>query len=363
MDKTIAIIPGDGIGPEIMAEAIKVLKEIEAAFGHRFIYRHGVIGGAAWDLHGIHFPQETADLCQNADAILFGSVGGPVGKDSAPKWKDCEKNSILRLRKQMGLSCNLRPVQGMGNGVDLLCVRELSEDIYFGSHETTGKVGDRIAKDVMFYSEKTIRQIARQAFQFACQRGKKVTSVDKANVLDCSKLWREVVDEVSKEYPACKVQHLLVDNAAMQIAKNPLEFDVLLMPNLFGDILSDLASVWGGSLGMLPSASLNGEGLGLYEPAGGSAPDIAGMGIANPIGQILSAAMMLKYSFGMDAEHDAIVEAVEKAIAKGHRTKDIAHSKKVSTTAAMGDAIAENIRNRKGKESIYGECLRYAFCF
>jgi 3-isopropylmalate dehydrogenase len=363
MDKTIAIIPGDGIGPEIMAEAIKVLKEIEAAFGHRFIYCHGVIGGAAWDLHGVHFPQETADLCQNADAILFGSVGGPVGRESAPKWKDCEKNSILAVRKQMGLSCNLRPIRGIGNGVDILCVRELSEDIYFGSHETSGKPGDRIAKDVMFYSEKTIRQIAHQAFEFAMKRRKKVTSIDKANVLDCSKLWREVVDEVSKEYPECKVQHLLVDNAAMQLAKYPRDFDVLLMPNLFGDILSDLACIWSGSLGMLPSASLNPDGKGLYEPSGGSAPDIAGMGIANPIGQILSAAMMLKYSFGMDAEHDAIVEAVEKAIAKGYRTKDIATSRKVSTTAAMGDAIARNIRNRKEKEITHGECLRYAFCF
>jgi 3-isopropylmalate dehydrogenase len=363
MDKTIAIIPGDGIGPEIMAEAIKVLKEIESVFGHRFIYHYAVIGGAAWEAHGTHFPQETANICQNADAVLFGSVGGTVGSQGDPKWKDCEKNSILAIRSQMGLSCNVRPVQGIGNKVDVFCVRELSEDVYFGSHETSGSVGERVARDVMIYNESTIRQIAHQAFQFAMSRNKKVTSVDKANVLDCSRLWREVVDEVSKQYPECKVEHILVDNCAMQLAKNPRNFDVLLMPNLFGDILSDLASIWGGSLGMLPSASFNKEGKGLYEPAGGSAPDIARKGIANPIGQILSAALMLKYSFGMEAEHDAIVDAVQKAIAAGYRTKDIAVSNKYCTTAGMGDAIAKIIRSRKIEEDIYGAHLRYAFCF
>lgn len=363
MNKTIAIIPGDGIGPEIMAEAIKVLKEIESVFGHRFIYHYAVIGGAAWDAHGTHFPQETADICENADAILFGSVGGPVGSQDSPKWKDCEKNSILAIRSQMGMNCNIRPVQGIGNEIDIFCVRELSEDVYFGSHETSGSIGDRVAQDMMIYSEGTIRQIAHQAFQFAMSRDKKVTSVDKANVLDCSKLWREIVEEVSKGYPECKVEHMLVDNCAMQLAKNPRDFDVLLMPNLFGDILSDLASIWGGSLGMLPSASFNRQGKGLYEPAGGSAPDIAGKGIANPIGQILSAALMLKYSFGMETEYDAIVGAVQKAIAAGYRTKDIATSKKVCTTAGMGDAIAKNIRNRKIEEDIYGNAIRYAFCF
>lgn len=363
MSKIIAIIPGDGIGPEIMAEAIKVLKEIESVFGHRFIYHYSLIGGAAWDIHRTHFPQETATICQNADAILFGSVGGPVEGQASAKWKDCEKNSILALRNEMGLSCNVRPIHGIDNEVDIFCVRELSEDVYFGSHETSGSIGERVAKDIMIYSEETIRQIAHQAFQFAMSRGKKVTSVDKANVLDCSKLWREIVDEISKEYPECKVEHMLVDNCALQLAKNPRCFDVLLMPNLFGDILSDLASVWGGSLGMLPSASFNKNGKGLYEPAGGSAPDIAGQGIANPVGQILSAALMLKYSFGMEAEHDAIVEAVQKAIADGYRTKDIAVSKTYCKTAVMGDAIAKIIRNKKVEEDSYGDVMRYAFCF
>jgi 3-isopropylmalate dehydrogenase len=362
MDKTIAIIPGDGIGPEIMAEAIKVLKEIESVFGHRFIYHYAVIGGEAWGTHGTHLPQETADICENADAVLFGSVGGPISSQSRPKWKDCEKNSILAIRSQMGLNCNVRPVQEIGNGIDIFCVRELSEDVYFGSHETSGSIGERVAQDMMIYSEGTIRQIAHQAFQFAMSRRKKVTSVDKANVLDCSKLWREVVDEVSKQYPECEVEHILVDNCAMQLAKNPRDFDVLLMPNLFGDILSDLASIWGGSLGMIPSASFSKEGKGLYEPAGGSAPDIAGKGIANPIGQILSAALMLKYSFGMVAEHDAIVDAVQQAIRAGYRTQDIAVSKKYCTTTGMGDAIARIIRSRKIEEDLYGNVIRYAFC-
>ncbi len=355
MEKTIAIVPGDGIGPEIMAEAIKVLRKIEAVFGHRFVFEFALIGGAAWDIHGIHYPVQTAEICNRADAVLFGSVGGPVHEQASYKWKDCEINSILALRQEMGLTCNVRPVKGIAHSeIDIFCVRELAEDVYFGSHATTGKKGERTARDEMVYNEKTIREIAHQAFQFAMSRGKKVTSVDKANVLDCSKLWREVVDEVSKEYPGCKVEHILVDNCAMQLAKNPRRFDVLLMPNLFGDILSDLASVWGGSLGMLPSASFNREGKGFYEPAGGSAPDIAGQGIANPIGQILSAALMLKYSFGMDAEHDAIADAVRKAVAAGYRTQDIDPTSKPCTTAAMGDAIAGFIEKKQIEENFYG---------
>lgn len=360
MDKTIAIIPGDGIGPEVMAEAIKVLKEIEAIFGHRFTYQYAAIGGAAWDSHGNHFPKETADICQTSDAILFGSVGGPVNNQFSPKWKDCEKNSILALRNLMGLYCNVRPVRGIDHKVDIVCIRELSEDVYFGSHETSGEIGNRVARDEMIYSENTIRRIAHFAFQVAMSRTKKVTSIDKANVLDCSKLWRAVVDEIAKEYPECQLEHMFVDAAAMELIKNPYRFDVLLTPNLFGDILSDVASVWGGSLGTLPSASFNTEGKGLYEPAGGSAPDIAGKGVANPIGQILSAALMLKHSFGMQTEHDAIVYAVQKAIACGYRTQDIANSKKTCTTAAMGDAIVQIMRNR---EDIYDDAIRYAFCF
>jgi 3-isopropylmalate dehydrogenase len=223
--------------------------------------------------------------------------------------------------------------------VDLLCVRELTEDIYFGSHETILECGEKLARDVMFYHESTIRSISHLAFQFAESRRRKVTSVDKANVLDCSRLWREVVTEVSQEYPNCLLEHILVDNCAMQLMKNPSSFDVLLMPNLFGDILSDLASIHVGALGLLPSASLNKEGFGLYEPAGGSAQDIAGLAIANPSGQILSAALLLKYSFRMDVEHDAIVLGVKKAIDAGYYTKDFSPNGCGCSTSAMGDAI------------------------
>ncbi len=355
MKKTIAIIPGDGIGPEIMDEAVKVLDRIGSVFGHRFIFEYGLIGGAAWDVHGVHYPMQTSEICKRADAVLFGSVGGPIAEQSSPKWKNCEKNSILAMRQEMGLTCNVRPVQGMTDPeIDIFCVRELSEDVYFGTHRISGNKGARIASDKMFYTEKTIRGIAHQAFQFAMSRGKKVTSVDKANVLDCSKLWREVVEEVSKEYPECELEHLLVDNCAMQIAKNPTRFDVLLMPNLFGDILSDLASVWGGSIGMLPSASFNKEGKGFYEPAGGSAPDIAGQGIANPVGQILSAALMLKYSFGMQDEHDAIVEAVRHAIEAGYWTEDIGPCDKPFSTSEMGNAITHFIRNKQRDAIVCG---------
>lgn len=343
MKKSIAIFSGDGIGPEIMAEAIKVLEKIERAFGHRFILSWAKIGGEAWEASGIHFPEESAEVARGADAILFGSVGGPIGEQNAPKWKDCEKNSILALRKELGLTINLRPVR---NGVDLLCVRELSEGIYFGPRETVVEDGERVARDTMVYHESTIREIAHAAFRFAMSRKKKVTSVDKANVLDSSRLWREIVSEVAKEYPECTLEHILVDNCAMQLMKQPDAFDVLLMPNMFGDILSDLASVLGGSLGMLPSASFNREGFGLYEPSGGSAQDIARQGIANPIGQILSAAMMLKFSFGMHEEHDAIVRAVEDAIEAGYQTKDIGGQ---CSTVEIGDAICKFINNKRGK--------------
>ena len=344
MHKNIAILPGDGIGPEIMDEAIKVLQNIEQLFGHSFTYTHAPIGGQAWEVYGLHFPEETANICRDADAVLFGSVGGAIAEQHLPKWRDCEKNSILALRKMLGLTCNLRPVQSLHTAsttVDLVCVRELSEDIYFGPHETIYIEGERVARDVMIYHESTIEGIAHQAFQIARSRRKKVTSVDKANVLDCSKLWREVVTRVSGKYPECLLEHMLVDSCAVHLMKRPASFDVLLMPNLFGDILSDLASVLGGSLGMLPSASLNSQGMGLYEPAGGSAPDIAGKGIANPIGQILSAALMLKHSFGMRKEHDAVVRAVAQAAHDGHRTYDMAsgnHSSSTST-AEMGEAI------------------------
>lgn len=360
MKKAIAVLSGDGIGPEIIAEAKKVLLKIADVFGHEFIFKDTLIGGAAWDHFGEHFPDETKNICAESDAILFGSVGGPIQEQTLPKWKGCERNSILEIRKWFRFQINLRPVKAyaalksasilhprlMEKGVDILCVRELTGDIYFGDHRTLVVEGIRKAEDVMAYDETAIANIAHAAFQSAMRRRKKVTSVDKANVLACSRLWRQIVDEVSKEYPDCVLEHILVDNCAMQLIRNPSSFDVLLMPNLFGDILSDEASVLAGSLGMLPSASLNKSGFGLYEPSSGSAPDIAGKGIANPIGQILSAAMMLEHSFQMQAESAAAYRAVENCLMEGYRTADISSSgdpRPPVSTEEMGRRIINNI--------------------
>ncbi|MEK7672832.1 MAG: 3-isopropylmalate dehydrogenase [Patescibacteria group bacterium] len=358
MNKKIAVLAGDGIGPEIMEEALKVLTRIGEIFGHQFEFKDGFIGGAAWDEYESHFPQETVAICEGSDAILFGSVGGPVDKQHEPRWKNCEVNSILAIRNHFSFGINLRPVkiypqlkdacvlrpEIIEKGVDILCVRELLQDVYFGDHGIEGEMGERVATDLMVYDEEVIERIAHVAFKAAMKRKMKVTSVDKANVLSCSKLWREVVWNVAKEYPKCKLENILVDNLSMQVIRRPYDFDVLLMPNMFGDIISDEVSVFS-SLGMLPSASLNEEGFGLYEPSSGSAPDIAGKGIANPIGQILSAAMMLKYSFGMNDEHDAIVLAVDKALDDGYRTADITLPEHTFvSTDVLGDAICKNIQ-------------------
>lgn len=358
MNKKIAVLAGDGIGPEIMVEALKVLGKIVEIFGHKFEFIEGLIGGSAWGKYGEHFPKETIEIAENSDAILFGSVGGPINDQMNPKWKNCETNSLLAIRKYFNFNVNLRPVKlysALKNvcvlrsdivekGIDMLCVRELSQDVYFGKHETNGEVGSRHAFDEMCYDEKVIEAIAHAAFKAAMLRKKKVTSVDKANVLNCSKLWREVVSGVAKNYQDCVLEHVLVDNMSMQVIKRPADFDVILMPNMFGDIISDEVSVFAGSLGMLPSASLNAGGFGLYEPSSGSAPDIAGKGIANPIGQILSAAMMLKFSFGMGEAHDAIVMSVEKTLNEGFRTGDIADGGKAVSTAEIGARIVENLR-------------------
>ena len=352
----IAVLPGDGIGPEIMAEAIKVLKAIESKRGLTFSYHYGLVGGEAWDKYQNHFPEVTAKICEESDAILFGSVGGPINQQDTSKWRDCEKNSILAIRQSLGLTFNLRPVINLldrKKNIDLICLRELSEDVYFGKHETLVINGEKFARDEMFYNESTIQAIAEKAFQIAIERRKKVISVDKANVLDCSKLWREVVTKVSQRYPGCELQHMLVDNCAMQLIKNPEVFDVVLMPNLFGDILSDLASLLGGSIGMLPSASFNHQGFGLYEPAGGSAPDIAGLNKANPIGQILSAGLMLKHSFGMTHEYHMIIDAIEKTLAQGYLTPDICRGLDSCSTAAMGNAIVKCLYEGDHTE-IYG---------
>jgi 3-isopropylmalate dehydrogenase len=356
MKKTIAVLAGDGIGPEAMTEAMKILELIAMKFGHEFSLQPALIGGAAYEQFGHHFPEETKTICEQSDAILFGSVGGPISEMEQPKWKGCEKNSILGLRKTFNFNANYRPVKMypelakisplradiIGKGIDILIIRELVGDLYFGEHKTETINGIRKATDVMEYDEQQIRSIAYAAFKAAQLRGKKVTSVDKSNVLDCSKLWKEVVIEVHQEYPDITLEHILVDNCAMQLIRNPRQFDVLLCPNMFGDILSDEAAVIPGSLGLMPSASLSEKGFGLYEPAGGSAPDIAGKNIANPIAQILSAAMLLRHSFALETEAQTIEQAVAKTIAAGHRTADIAGpgTRSISTTE-MGQAIRD----------------------
>lgn len=391
MQKTIAVLSGDGIGPEVMDQTLRVLNLIAEKFEHQFYYKKAPIGGAAWDMFQNHFPEETKEICKNADAILFGSVGGPIDKQQEEKWKNCEANSILALRKTFQFHSNFRPVtvhpqlshicplktEIVEKGIDMLIIRELVGDIYFGEHKTvdisasnlTAKVDPRLrgddkqecelnnrenshnskrvqkkAIDVAEYTEEQIKNVAHSAFQAAEKRNKKLTSIDKANVLDTSKLWRKVVSELSKEYPSVELEHMLVDNAAMQIIKNPSQFDVLLCSNMFGDILSDAAAVLPGSLGLMPSASLNSENFGLYEPSGGSAPDIAGKGIANPIAQILSAAMMLRFSFGMNNEADLIEKAVNQTLEDGYRTGDIyREGDKLVDTKGMTEVILEKI--------------------
>ncbi|WP_372761126.1 3-isopropylmalate dehydrogenase [Pseudoalteromonas sp.] len=339
MSKTnysVAVLAGDGIGPEIMAAAEKVLDAISNKFGFTLNREHHAIGGAAIDKHGKALPQSTVTACENADAILFGAVGGPKWQHLPPD-EQPERGSLLPLRKHFGLFCNLRPAQLLPalsaasplradiseQGFDILCVRELTGGIYFGEKGRSGEGENETAFDTQSYSRKEIERIARFAFEAAKLRSSHVTSVDKANVLASSILWREVVTEVSKDYPEVTLDYIYVDNAAMQLVKQPSQFDVLLCDNLFGDILSDECAMITGSMGLLPSASLNQSGFGLYEPAGGSAPDIAGKGVANPIAQILSAALMLRYSLGQDEAARAIEKAVAEVVADGVGTPDI----------------------------------------
>ena len=335
MQRHIAVLAGDGIGEEVMEQALRVLATIGDLFDHKFSTTRALVGGAAYDAYGNHFPDETRGVCKNSDAILFGSVGGPVSEQHLDKWKNCEAHSILAIRKAFGFNVNLRPVkvypelfeicplkeEVVTRGVDMLFVRELLGDCYFGEH-TTGMDGS-----VRVASEDQIAAVAHHAFKAAQKRRKKLTSVDKANVLDVSKLWRTVVREVSIGYPDVEHEDMLVDNCAMQIIKDPSKFDVLLLPNMFGDILSDAAAVLPGSLGLLASASFNKDDLALYEPPGGSAQDIAGKGIANPIAQILCVAMMLRYSFGLSEEASMIERSVEAVLKGGFRTKDIYRGK------------------------------------
>lgn len=352
MEYKIAVLKGDGIGPEIITEAIKVLDKVAEKYGHKFVYQRGCLGGESIDKYGVPYSEETSRICRNSDAILLGAVGGP-------KWNEIEadkrpEKGLLAIRKELAVYTNLRPAilfkelrsasplkdEIVEDGLDVMIVRELTGGIYFGPREYS----EEKAVDTMPYTRNEIERIARKAFEIARNRNKKLTSVDKHNVLDTSKLWRKIVNEVAKDYPDIEVSHMYVDNAAMQLIINPRQFDVILTENMFGDILSDEASMLTGSLGMLPSASLGDGKLGLYEPCHGSAPDIAGQNIANPIATIMSAAMMLKYSFGLEKEALAIEKAIQDVLSQGYRTADIytEGTKKIGT-AEMGSQIANKI--------------------
>ncbi|MGR3807307.1 3-isopropylmalate dehydrogenase [Pasteurella testudinis DSM 23072] len=353
----VAVLAGDGIGPEIMAQAIKVLDAVQQKFQFKLNYSHFDVGGAGIDNHGKALPDVTLQGCEAADAILFGSVGGPKW-EKLPPAEQPERGALLPLRKHFSLFCNLRPAtlyKGLekfcplradiaATGFDMVVVRELTGGIYFG--QPKGREGEGAmekAYDTEVYHRYEIERIARIAFETALKRTKHVTSVDKANVLTSSVLWREVVNEVAKDYPEVWLDHIYIDNATMQMIKQPSFFDVLLCSNIFGDIISDECAMITGSMGMLPSASMNEQGFGLYEPAGGSAPDIAGKNIANPIAQILSAAMMLRYSFNLEDAAQAIESAVQKVLAAGHRTGDLADDSQPVSTTEMGDLIAAAI--------------------
>ena len=358
MNYTIAVIKGDGIGPEIVSEAMLVLEKIGQKFGHTFTFQEVLAGGCSIDVNGIPLTDETVEICKKADSVLLGAVGGPKW-DNVPSEKRPEK-ALLGLRAALGLFANIRPAmmysalsdacpikkEIIGDGFDIVVCRELTGDVYFGKHyRKQSECGwGEMGCDDMNYSTYEVERIARRAFEMARVRSKKVTSVDKANVLETSRVWRETVTRVAAEYPDVQLNHMYVDNAAMQLVHNPGQFDVILTGNLFGDILSDEASMITGSIGMLPSASIGETGRGMYEPIHGSAPDIAGQGIANPIATILSCAMMLRYSFGLSAEADAIEAAVEKALNDGYRTADIAApGQKALSTSEMGRIICDNL--------------------
>ncbi|MBM7037371.1 3-isopropylmalate dehydrogenase [Vibrio ulleungensis] len=356
---TIAVLPGDGIGPEVMAQANKVLDAIEQKFGFTLTRSEHDVGGIAIDNHGSPLPLATLTACEESDAVLFGSVGGPKWENLPPNDQP-ERGALLPLRKHFQLFCNLRPAQihaGLedfsplradisGRGFDIVVVRELTGGIYFGQPKgREGEGKDEKAFDTEVYHRYEIERIAKIAFESARLRDKKVCSIDKANVLQSSILWREVVEEIAKDYPDVELSHMYIDNATMQLIKDPAQFDVMLCSNIFGDIISDECAMITGSMGMLPSASLNESQFGLYEPAGGSAPDIAGKNIANPVAQILSAALMLRYSLGEEDAAQAIEKAVSQALSAGELTADLAAAGKALTTSQMGDTIAAYISN------------------
>lgn len=360
MNFNIAVIKGDGIGPEIVNEAIKVLDKVAAKYNHTFNYTEVLMGGCSIDATGVPLTDEAIEVCKASDAVLLGSIGGDT---TTSPWYKLEPSlrpeaGLLKLRKSLGLFANIRPAylykelkaacplkdEIIGDGFDLVIMRELTGGLYFGERKTVEENGVLKAYDSLTYDENEIRRIAIKGFETAMKRRKNVISVDKANVLDSSRLWRKVVEEVAKDYPEVTYSHMLVDNCAMQLVKNPRQFDVVLTENMFGDILSDEASEITGSIGMLSSASLSATKLGLYEPSHGSAPDIAGQNKANPIATILSAAMMLRYSFDLDKEADDIEAAVKTVLAKGYRTVDIMSEDQTQCTCSeMGDVIAAEI--------------------
>ena len=360
MNMNITCIPGDGIGPEIVTEAKKVLDAVCTKFGHQITYTDILMGGASIDVHGVPLTEEAIATAKSADAVLMGSIGGNT---TTSPWYKLAPNlrpeaGLLKLRKELNLFANLRPAilydeladacplkkETSEAGFDMMIMRELTGGLYFGERKTTVEDGIRTAVDTLTYNENEIRRIAIKGFDIARKRRHKVTSVDKANVLDSSRLWRAVVEEVAKDYPDVSLEHMLVDNCAMQLVKDPAQFDVILTENMFGDILSDEASMVTGSIGMLASASLNDSKFGLYEPSHGSAPDIAGKDIANPIATVLSAAMMLRYSFDLDKEADAVEAAVKQVLKEGYRTIDImSEGCKQVGCAEMGSLLAERI--------------------
>lgn len=357
MEKKITILKGDGIGPEIVNEAIKVLDAIANKYNHKFVYNYALVGGAAIDEYNDPFPQVTLDACLNSDSILLGAVGGPKWDTIDPAIRP--EKGLLKMRKALNLYSNLRPAKIyrqlaessplkqsiIDNGIDIMMVRELTGGVYFGEHTTSECNGVLTACDTMSYDVNEIKRVGIIAFETARKRRNKLHSIDKANVLDTSKLWRKVMHELSQEYPDVEYADMLVDNAAMQLVKNPGQFDVVVTENMFGDILSDESSMITGSIGLMPSSSLGESTRGLYEPIHGSAPDIANMNIANPIGTILSAAMMLRYSFDMDKEAIEIEQAVDKVLDDNYRTVDIMKDgMKQLSCSDMGDIIVSYIK-------------------
>ena len=366
MEKNIAVIKGDGIGPEIVTEAMKVLDAVAKKYNHKFNYTEILMGGCSIDAYGVPLSDEALKIAKKSDSVLLGAIGGNT---TTSPWYKLEPSlrpeaGLLKIRKELGLFANLRPAylydelkgacplkeELTEGGFDMMIMRELTGGLYFGERSTEKEGDQMVAHDSMSYSEVEIRRIAKRGFDIAMKRNKKVTSVDKANVLDTSRLWRKVVEEVATEYPEVTLEHMLVDNCAMQLVRDPKQFDVILTENMFGDILSDEASMVTGSIGMLSSASLREDSFGMYEPSHGSAPDIAGQNIANPIATILSAAMMLRYSFDLDQEAKDVEDAIEKVLKEGYRTIDIMPQAGESTegikqvgTAKMGDLIAERV--------------------